>query len=276
MLLAAAGMTGLAWPWRDVMVAVGAPPLARTRTIAAYFAGEVGKYVPGAVWPVIGRAERARRLGVEVAPAYAGVVLSLGLAYLAAGVVFGLGLPVALVGGSDALDAAWALVVVPAGIVLLHPSVLGAGLRFAERVARRPVPFTPPAWGASIRLAASYLPAWMLIGAATTIVGTVLAPGADPAQLFAAAVGSWIVGFLVIPAPGGVGVREVTFAAACGLPFGTGLAVGVTARLFFVAVDLVGFAIASRALRSASVLDDVGGEPLAVDEPATPVESPAA
>ena len=121
-LLAAAGMTGLAWPWRDVMVAVGAPPLARTRTIAAYFAGEVGKYVPGAVWPVIGRAERARRLGVEVAPAYAGVVLSLGLAYLAAGVVFGLGLPVALVGGSDALDAAWALVVVPAGIVLLHPT----------------------------------------------------------------------------------------------------------------------------------------------------------
>jgi hypothetical protein len=275
-LLAVAGMTALAWPWREVLHTVGAPHLARTRTLAAYFTGEVGKYVPGGIWPVVGRAERARRLGVDATPAYASVVLSLGLAYLAAGVVFALALPAALLSGNDALASAWVLVVVPIGLVALHPRVLGTALRLAERLARRPIGFTPPAWRSSIRLAVSYIPAWLLIGGATALIGLVLAPDAEAAQLFAAAVGSWIVGFLVIPAPGGVGVREIAFAAASGLAFDTGLAIAVTARLCFVAVDLVAFALASRALRRGSVLDDVGGEALAVEAPPITVEAPAA
>jgi uncharacterized membrane protein YbhN (UPF0104 family) len=275
-LVAAGGMTALAWPWRDVMIAVGADPPMRAHAVAAYFSGEIGKYVPGAIWPVVGRGERARRLGVAPGPAYASVVVSLVLAYLAAGAVFAAALPAALVGGGQALDVAWALLVVPAFVALLHPTVLRAGVGLAERLARRPVPCSVPPWRVSIRLAASYLPAWVLIGAATVLVGTVLVPGADPPQLFAAAVGSWIVGFLVIPAPGGVGVREVTFAAVCGLGFDRGVAVAATARRLFVAVDHVGYAIPSRALHRTTVLDDVRREALAIAPPAVTIESPVA
>jgi uncharacterized membrane protein YbhN (UPF0104 family) len=191
-------------------------------------------------------------------------------------VVFALVLPAALLDGRGALDVAWVLAVVPVGAVLLHPRVLGPLLRAAERVTHRAIPLRPPAWRDSIRAAASYVPAWVLIGAATTTVGRVFAPDASVPQLFAASVGSWIVGFLVVPAPGGAGVREVAFAAACGLPFGTGLAVAVTARLGFVAFDLVAFAVSTRALRRVSVLDDVAGEPLPGAAPPVHVDATAA
>jgi hypothetical protein len=275
-LVAASGMVALAWPWRDVLALVRAPGLRRAATVAAYFAGEVGKYVPGGIWPVVGRAERARRLGVAAGDAYSSVVLSLGLAYLAAGVVFAFALPVALLDGSSPLDPAWTLVVVPVGAALLHPRVLAPVLRLGEQIARRPIPFEPPAWRDSLRVGASYVPAWLCIGAATTGIGLVVAPDASAPQLFAAAVGSWIVGFLVVPAPGGVGVREVAFAAACGLPFGTGVAVAVAARLGFVAFDLVAFAVSTRVLARASVLDDVAGEAGPVVAPSVDVDAGAA
>jgi hypothetical protein len=275
-LLAALGMVALAWPWRDVLREVGAPALLRRHAIAAYFAGEIGKYVPGAIWPIVGRAERSRRLGVARPHAYGSVALSLGLAYLAAGTVLAATLPLAVAAGAPTGRIAWTVVIVPIGLLALHPRVLSTAARAAGTLLRRDIvlPVAPP-WGRSVRLAVAYLPAWLLIGLATTAIAVAVAPDATPTVVFAAAVGSWLAGFLMVPAPGGLGVRELAFAVACGLPVATGLAVAATARLVFVTVDLVGFAVGSWVLRSVtdpSVLDDVRPELLPRDAPTLPVE----
>ncbi len=273
-LLAAGGMVALAWPWHDVLAALGGRPPSRRLAIAAYFAGEIGKYVPGGIWPVVGRAERARGLGTLPGPAYGSVGMSLGLAYLAAASVAALTLPVPLLEGHAGAGLLWALLVIPVALAALHPRVLAVGVRALERATRRPLSVTVPCWRRSVLLAASYVPAWLLIGSATTAVALALAPGADPVVVLAAAVTSWLVGFVVVIAPGGAGVREVTFAAACGLGFERGLAIACTARLVFIAVDVVGFLLATRALRRArlSVLDDVVAEALERPVPPIPVE----
>ncbi|GMU79641.1 MAG: hypothetical protein AMXMBFR46_24310 [Acidimicrobiia bacterium] len=132
-----------------------------------------------------------------------------------------------------------------------------------------------PPWGRSLRLTARYVPAWLAIGGATATGGHAVIPSADPTTLFAAAVASWLAGFLFLPAPGGIGVREVTFAAVVPVAFGTAFAAAALARMVFVAVDLTAFAVAvvaDRRVSAASVLHDMGSEALASLPPALPVE----
>ena len=76
LLASAVGMTGLAVLWQQVLVAFDRRwPL--RRVTAWYFAGELGKYIPGGIWPVVGRGELARRAGMSRSIAYATTLLSL-------------------------------------------------------------------------------------------------------------------------------------------------------------------------------------------------------
>jgi len=87
-----------------VVVAVGWSRIAGAPLVAAFFAGEIGKYVPGGIWPVVGRAEHAVRVGIERKAAYRSVMVSLVAVYSAAAVVaLGLVHPLLLVAGAVAL-----------------------------------------------------------------------------------------------------------------------------------------------------------------------------
>jgi uncharacterized membrane protein YbhN (UPF0104 family) len=198
----------------------------------------------------------------------------------------------ALAAGAHLGKVAWTLAVIPVGLAVLHPAVLGRAVRLAERILRRPLGIDAPPWSRSLGLTARYVPAWLLIGAATVTVGHAFVPGADPVVLFVAAVASWLAGFLMLPAPGGLGVREATFAAVAPVPFGVAFTIAATARLVFVLVDITAFAVAATTRRNVasvpaasqpieqaaaaasvgSVLHDVTAEPVPRRPPALTVE----
>ena len=48
------GMTSIGWVWTDVLGLLGAR-VERVRAMGWYYVGELGKYLPGGVWPVLGR-----------------------------------------------------------------------------------------------------------------------------------------------------------------------------------------------------------------------------
>lgn len=236
--LGAAGMLAIALPWASGLRLLGAAVAGR-RHVAWYFVGEIGKYVPGGIWPVLGRGEMARRRGVPAAAAYGSVALSLVALYLAAGAAVVVLLPFRVGGGATAWWAASA-VLVPVGLLALHPRSVSAGLRLVARVARRDLDVTVPSWAESLRYVAAYLPAWALIGLATWAVARALTPDAPVAGIAFAAVLSWLAGFLAVPVPGGLGVREAVFVAASGLSPGIGAAVALLARALFMALDAAG------------------------------------
>lgn len=257
--LAAVAMVGIAWPWSDVMAVLGTR-VPRARAVAWYFVGELGKYVPGGVWTVVGRAEQATGGGLERSVAYGGVALSLVAAYLAAIVVALALVPVASGGGVP--FAVFALL--PVGLAALHPRVLQPLLGLVSRLVRRPVPVEPPRWGVAVGLVARYVPAWLLVGAATWCVARALDPGAGLGRVALAGVLSWIVGFLAVPVPGGLGVREAVFVSAAGLPLATGAATAVVARLGFMLVDASGALLGAASLRrrmAATVVADGDDRP---------------
>jgi uncharacterized membrane protein YbhN (UPF0104 family) len=237
-------MTTIAVLWQRVLRALEVE-LGVTDTVARYYVGELGKYVPGGVWPVIGRGELAVRAGVRRATAYASVGLSLVVLYIA-------GAGVALLALASSADRPWLRWAPPAvllvGVAALHPRVLRVALRLVERLLRRPIALAVPSWRTSVALVLAYTPVWVLVGTATWAVARALDPSAGWWRLTGAAALSWLVGFLLVPAPGGVGVREATFvAAATTLDPAIAATTAVITRLLFVATDVVGAAIGVRA-----------------------------
>jgi glycosyltransferase 2 family protein len=219
LLLAAVAMVVIALGWGRCIRALGGEPPAQGTLVGWYFAGELGKYLPGGIWPVVGRGELAHRGGLSRQVAYASVVLSL----------------VALYGAA----------VLPLGILVLHPRISEWWRAVAERILRRPIELAVPDLPTVVRLLLQYLPAWVAIAGCTLAVATALDAGGSWWRLAGATVAAWVVGFAAVPVPAGAGIREVVFLALAGLPAGLAVAVAVACRLCFLLVDGIGGAVAA-------------------------------
>jgi uncharacterized membrane protein YbhN (UPF0104 family) len=247
-LCAAAAMLLMALPWRATLSLLGSK-LGPRATLRYYFAGEIGKYVPGGIWSVLGRGELARSSGVPSATAYASVALSLGALYLAAMALVVILLPFWLAGSGE-LDVLWVLALLPIGLAALHPRPLNWLVARAERLLRRHVDVDVPPWSASVWLVARYLPCWVLVGTATWCIARAFDGNVGWIEVAPAAVLSWIIGFLLVPIPGGLGVREAAFVGlVSALPTGIAATVAIAARLSFMLVDGAGALLAGMSLR---------------------------
>ena len=83
-------MVAIALPWHHALGA-GRHRGAARRLRHVVLVGEIGNYVPGGIWPVVGRG--GRRAGASPVGTYASVMLSLGVLYLARMVVVAVLLP---------------------------------------------------------------------------------------------------------------------------------------------------------------------------------------
>ena len=232
--------------WRALSVDLGgAVPLVGSMRI--FFVGQLGKYVPGKVWPVVAQMRLGRRYEVpgRISAAAAAIVTLL---------TFGVGLLVTAVTlpllGGDALHRYWwALLVLPVAVVLLLPPVLNRLLERILRLLRRepmPRPLTLAGTGRAVGWAVVM---WLLYGAHLLVLLT----GAGvplTAELVVRCTGafaaSWAIGFLLAFAPAGLGVREIGLVGLLGATVAQPLAVAATliSRLMLTLADLVWPALA--------------------------------
>ena len=256
-LFAGAAMTWIAFTWRNVMRVCGCE-LPTSTTIGTYYLGEIGKYVPGAIWPVVGRGEIARRqriaLGHETprGQIYESVILSLMYLFLA-------GLFVSVVGvvGSG-FAGGWSLMlllIAPLGVGALHPPIAHWGLGLLRRLTKgRFTPPVVPAFFISIRMILLYTPAWVFVVASAWASGRAIGLDLGLYALIAATCLGWVAGFVFIPAPGGLGPREWVFTAMLGSQIRPGQAAlfAVASRASFIVVDAFGALVGSWVLRRTS------------------------
>jgi glycosyltransferase 2 family protein len=244
LVCAAGAMTWIAACWQRVLALLGPPP-ERGRTVAWYFAGEIGKYVPGGVWPVLGRGELARRGGVPRSTAYPSVGLSLAALYLAALALAAALVPLDLAGQASSPGPLLLLLLLPAGLLVLHPRVLRWGRDLLVRFTGKGRDIYIPPWRGTIGLVISYLPAWLLIWAATWCTARALLPDPPVLRIGIATTLSWVAGFAAVPVPAGAGVREAVFVASSGLPAGIGATIAIGSRLVFLLADVAGAAFSA-------------------------------
>lgn len=252
-LLGLAAMSLIGSLWTSMLRARGhdAP---RTRAMAWYFVGQLGKYVPGGIWPIVGRAELAVRGGVPRGPAYAATGTSLLATYAAAPLAAGAG---ALLDGRHTTTGATIVV----AYVLLWADMGSAGFvrGLADVIARftgREV--TVPPRAVFFAMVARHVPAWVLMSLSTSVTAHAFGARIGTAEMLYVTSLSWLVGFVVPGVPGGIGVREAVFTALAGPSTGTAVAVSLAlaSRVVFMAVDVSGAvlssAVAGRARRSSA------------------------
>jgi uncharacterized membrane protein YbhN (UPF0104 family) len=225
--------------WRAVLTDLGSPlPLGGGMRI--FFLGQLGKYLPGSVWPLLAQMELGRDYKVPRRSSGAAVAIFMLL-------VLGTGLLVAAIAlpllGGDALHRYWwVLLLLPVAAAGLYPPVLNRGLATLLRLARRePMP-NPLSLPGVLRAVGWGLAMWLLYGIHIWVLARML--GAGGVGLLPRSIGAfaaaWCVGFLVVIAPAGGGAREAALIVLLGAGVGAARAtvIAVVSRLLFTIGDL--------------------------------------
>ncbi|WP_062304064.1 lysylphosphatidylglycerol synthase transmembrane domain-containing protein [Demequina subtropica] len=231
-----------AMSWRAVMRSIGLTATV-PEAMRVFLLSQVGKYVPGSVWPVLAQAEFARDHGVSRPRAMTGSIVAMVVGVVTSAVVGAVGLLVAV---PDALATYWWVLVVAAALAaMLVPSVLARVVALAFRVTRRTE--EPARIGGRALLVSAAWSAlmWVVLGVHAWLLLRELAPGAGLAVATGAFAFAWLVGFLVVIAPAGAGAREVALALALG-PVATpaqALSLALVSRFVMTAADAIGLGI---------------------------------
>ena len=231
-MLAASGLlVGVAYlvliqTWRQVVEAWG-ERLSFADAARIWFVSNLGKYVPGKVWAIAAMGTLAQEQGVSpVAAVGSSLVVQL--------VNLVTGFAIFFIAGAQAVDvpgAALAGVVLLAVALAVAPALLPPTVQFVNRISGRQfaVPHLPrrAIWWAGAGTAL----AWVLYGVAFQLFASGMMRGPAPGTLgdwTAIFIGPYLLGFIAVFAPGGIGVREVAMAEALQR---TGLAVGAMSAL---------------------------------------------
>lgn len=226
--------------WRVVLADFGSDiPLSGGMRI--FFIGQLGKYLPGKVWPVVTQARLGRTYQVpgraSAAAALLVMLISLGAALLLTAVL----LP--FLGGKAFDRYWWTLLALPVAAVALWPPVLNRILAHAMRLARRESMPRQLSLAGISRSVGWALLSWLLFGVHLWVLLSDLAgPRVDlllPA--IGAFAGSWAIGFLLSVAPAGVGPRELALTALLGAAVSepAALVAAIVSRVLMTLTDLV-------------------------------------
>jgi uncharacterized membrane protein YbhN (UPF0104 family) len=243
--------------WRGTMAVLGSrvPLLTGARM---FFVGQLGKYLPGSVWPVVAQMRMGRDAGLPRARVALAFLLTLGLSVLW-GLVVGLSALPALL-REEGNAAASLLIVVPVVLVLLVPRVINGLLSRALRLLRRGPLDVPVAGRDIVRGSLWTLVYFVVQGSHVWVLAMGL--GADPVASFPVAIGGFAIAFalgpLLVVLPAGAGVREAVLVLllATVLPTTDAVAVALTSRGLLMVTDGlfagISAAAAARAARRAS------------------------
>lgn len=227
--------------WKIVLSDLGAP----VRYIDAakfYLVGQLGKYIPGAVWAVLLSMELAKEAGVNRARSFTAGLVATGLGVVASLIAGLAALPVILQGGEESKQLLWLFALLVVGLAFLHPKLLTWSVNLVLKTLRKaPIErrFTGievlKALGAAVAIYLCYgVHLWLL-------VNSLGSPRLDTLVLCAGAMAiSMTAGLLAFFLPSGLGARElvITAAVATVLPAGQAIALALVSRLMFTVADL--------------------------------------
>ncbi|HEX4832500.1 MAG TPA: YbhN family protein [Trebonia sp.] len=225
--------------WRALLVGLGSP-LPVTTSARIFFIGQLGKYLPGAVWPILAQMEIAAAHKVPRTRTGLASVLTMLIALLSGLIIAVVALP--FTGGGN--QYAWVFLAAPVLVACLYPKILNWGFGRLLKLARR-TPLDQPLGGRAIviSLGWSFL-SWLCYGLQIWVLAVRV--GAPTGTGLPLAIGTfafaWCAGFLVIFAPAGGAIREVVIVAMLGPTLGgngKALAVALVSRAVTAAADVI-------------------------------------
>lgn len=248
LLLGLGAMTSIGAAWVSMLQHRG-HRIRHREAMSWYFTGQLGKYVPGGIWPIVGRGELAARSGIPRIDAYASTGLSLVTTYL--GAVLTIALAGLFTGDHLVLTALILFGLLSSYVIFSNGQLRRTALSVVTKLSPTAQALTDP--NRLVRLSIMHVPAWVLMSLSTSVTASAFGIDIGLFDMLFITSASWFVGFIVIGVPGGIGVREAVFTSLAtgliGAPAAVSLA--LMSRLVFIAVDVVGAGASSLFARSA-------------------------
>jgi glycosyltransferase 2 family protein len=250
--------------WRQLLAAAGSklPVRAASRI---FFIGQLGKYMPGSVWPVLTQMELGRTYKVPRQRSATTALLSM-LIGLTSGLLAALvGLP--FLSGGSVQKYWWAFPFIPVLLVCLHPKVLNPVIAFGLKKMRKPAPETPLTGRVIGTAIAVNLVSWLFNGLQIWVMTARL--GVHGGDTLLAAIGAyafaWSVGFLVVPVPAGAGIKDAILIVELAALLGGGAAgtaaataIALVSRGVTILGDLIGAGVAALLARGTATASPTG------------------
>ncbi len=244
--------------WRSLLTAAGSRLSVRAAA-RIFFIGQLGKYVPGSVWPVLIQMELGRTYKVPRQRSATTAMLSMMIGLTSGLLATLVGLP--FLSGGSAQKYWWAFLFIPVLLVCLHPRVLNPVIALGLRLMHKPAPETPLTARVIGTAIVVNLVSWLFNGLQIWVMTTRL--GVHGGHTVLMAIGAyafaWCVGFLIVLAPAGAGIREVILIAELSSLLGGGAsgtaaatAIALVSRGVTILGDLAGAGVAALLGRGAA------------------------
>jgi len=241
-----AGIYATFLSWRATLADLGGT-LPHAGAMRVFYLGQLGKYLPGSIWPAVIQMRLGR--DYRVPPRVSGAAFAVFMLMLV-GTGLLVGLPVIPILGRDAVDEyRWLVLVLPLFALALTPPVLNRAMAVALRAARRPPLPAPLSLAGVLRIAGWALLSWLCYGVHVYLLARRLG-GEGGALLWLQCTGAFaaafVGGLLLVLTPAGAGVREAALLLLLGSTVTAPVAavIAVVSRLLFIVGDLAWSAVA--------------------------------
>ncbi|TFD67297.1 lysylphosphatidylglycerol synthase domain-containing protein [Cryobacterium ruanii] len=238
------GLAAGTMSWVSVLNGLG-PRVPVARAAQVMLVGQLGKYVPGSVWSYVMQMELGRQHGILRPRVLVAGLYAAGIGVVASLILGALALPVVLDGHSELL---WLFLLLPIGLVCLHPLVMTWLASLVLKMFRR----QPLEHKVTFRVVGQAV-GWALVSYALygvhlwILVNSLVDPDFGTLVLLTGAMAlGFTVGLFAFVFPSGVGVREAILVGVMTLlltiPQGT--AMSLVSRMMFTAADLLAAGVA--------------------------------
>jgi uncharacterized membrane protein YbhN (UPF0104 family) len=237
---AVVGVFGSYLSWRSVLIGLGIR-FGFFEGAHLFFVSQLGKYLPGSVWPIVMQMEAGRRRGASRKTMLAGNLILVLLTVCVGVVLAGLLLPFS---SPSALHRFWwALAALPLLLVMAHPRSLPFLLGLVLKAMRREpldVEMTPRATMAAVGWS---MLGWVGLGTHLAVLAAAISK--PSLGLLVLCIGGMALavsaGLIFLPAPAGAGMREIVLAyvLVAALSSGQIVAVVIASRVILLLADLL-------------------------------------
>lgn len=205
---------GLAWCWALLLRYVSHQRVRVSLVAAArvWLLSMMTRYIPGNIWHILSRVALADRLQVAKTHVLTSATIEQVLTILGALAVVGVTLPLwDVVPGVQG----WLLVLLPIGLLLLHPRIMGRVLAWGAERLKRPELAWDYTYGDIAVLVLAYGAATFCAGLSLYVIlwGLTVVHLAQMPLVVGASALAWVVGYLSFLTPSGLGVREAALVA---------------------------------------------------------------
>ncbi|MGB3976387.1 MAG: lysylphosphatidylglycerol synthase domain-containing protein [bacterium] len=236
------GVGTIAWNWKVLLEILGAQ-YSFTESFRSFYYSMLLKYMPGKIWGVTGRIVLAKRDGIPEGTNVLSIILE-SLFLMTSSSIIG------LLVLSRLLLMPWEIQVLlllsPSVLVFLHPKMIHRAVKILSR--RFPDYVVPledvPKFGMILRLLMQYSFVWVFHGLGFWFLLKMLDPLGKEYILLSMGGNSlaWLVGFLAVFTPAGLGVRELILTRLSSgiVKAGPAAAAAVLSRVIIILCELIG------------------------------------